>query len=63
MKKRAEPLEPLLTIDQAAEILNASARTVRRRIKARELPVIQDGRLVRIHPEDLRRYIAQKRAF
>lgn len=55
-------LEPLLTIEQAAEILNTSGKTVRRRIAAGELPVIRDGRVIRVHPNDLARYIAARRS-
>lgn len=54
-------LEPLLTIDEAAEILHSSPKTVRRRIKSSELPVIRDGPLIRIRPDDLRSYIAKRR--
>ena len=56
-----QPLEPLLTIKEFAAILNASPKTVRRKIEARELAVIRDGRIVRISPEDARRYILQHR--
>ncbi len=52
----------LLTVSEAAEILNTSVRTVYRRIKSGDLPVIRDGRSVRIHPEDLARYIAMRRS-
>lgn len=56
------PLPNLLTIDAAASILGCSMRTLRRRIKAGELPVIRDGRLVRVHPQDLSRYVAARRS-
>lgn len=55
-------LARLLTIDQAAEILNTSPKTVQRRLEAGELPVIRDGRIVRIHPADLARYISARRS-
>ena len=55
-------LERLLTIKESAEVLNQSEKTVRRRVDAGELPVIRDGRLVRIHPNDLQRYIAAHRS-
>lgn len=51
----------LLTIRQATEILQVSLKTVRRRIKAGELPVIRDGNIVRIDPDDLSAYIAARR--
>lgn len=54
-------LPQLLTIEQSAEILNTSVKTVRRRIEASELPVIRDGRILRVHPSDLARYISARR--
>lgn len=53
--------EPLLTIEQTADALNMSPETVRRRIKSGQLPVIRDGRIVRVRPADLRAYIALRR--
>lgn len=55
-KQTALPVK-LLTETEVSEILGCSVRTVRRRIKAGELTVIRDGRLVRIHPDDLNFYI------
>ena len=55
-------LPQLLTIEQSAEILNTSVKTVRRRIEASELPVIRDGRILRVHPADLQRYISARRS-
>ena len=49
--------EPLLTMQDVAEILNCSLKTVKRRVDAGDLPAIRDGRMVRVHPEDLNRYI------
>lgn len=56
-----DTFERLLTIKEAAQRLNMSLKTVNRRIKAGDLPVIRDGRIVRIRPDDLRRYISQRR--
>jgi excisionase family DNA binding protein len=58
---RSVPLEPLLTIKQAAKLLNMSEKTVRRRIETKDLPVIRDGGSIRIRPDDLRAYIAMRR--
>ena len=55
-----EPVR-LLTLAAVAEALGCSIKTVRRRIATRELPVIRDGRLLRIDAEDLRRYLAVRR--
>jgi len=57
-----EPIEQLLLIKAAAELLNMSTKTLRRRIKSGELPVVRDGRVVRIRPKDLRAYIALRRS-
>ena len=54
-------LEPLLTIEETSKILKVSPKTVRRRIDNGELSFIRDGRVLRIRPEDLRRYISQRR--
>ncbi len=55
-------LARLLTLQQAAEILNISLKTLRRRIDANKLPVIHDERIVRVHPRDLQRYISARRS-
>jgi excisionase family DNA binding protein len=46
------PLAParLLTVREFAAIRGCSEKTVRRRIAEGKLPVVRDGRLVRIHP-------------
>jgi excisionase family DNA binding protein len=48
----------LHTIDDTAEILNVSTRTVRRLIDSRALPVHRFGRLVRISDEAIRELLA-----
>jgi len=60
MNKVPPPLEPLLTLKEVAVALDASIKTVRRRIDAGELPVVRDGRLIRVRPPDLRTYIAAR---
>lgn len=54
-------LKPLLTVKRTAEILNTCEKTVRRRITEGDLPAIRDRRTVRIHPDDLERYIRARR--
>jgi excisionase family DNA binding protein len=54
------PLQPLLSIQQVAELLGCSTRSVRRRIDQGELPAFVDGRLVRVRASDLDRYIEQR---
>ncbi len=60
MTKRDEVSEPLMTVKDVAAGMKASEKTVRRRIAAGELPVIRDGRLIRIRPKDYRRYLESK---
>jgi excisionase family DNA binding protein len=50
----------LLTLEEAAERLGCSVKTVRRRVAAGELPTFRSGRLIRVRDEDLRRYVAQR---
>jgi len=61
MTKQNELPKPLLTKKRVAEILDTSEKTVDRRIRSGELPAIRDGRIIRIRPEDLDRYISQHR--
>jgi excisionase family DNA binding protein len=52
----------LLTKKQVAGILDTSEKTIDRRSRNGELPVIRDGRIIRVHPDDLERYIAARRS-
>jgi excisionase family DNA binding protein len=61
-KIRTDPLLRLLNIGEVADVLSVSIKTVRRRIEAGELPVIRDGRVIRVHPNDLGRYVASRRS-
>jgi excisionase family DNA binding protein len=60
--KPGSPLPRLLSLEETREILGCSPKTLQRRIKAGELPVVRDGRLVRVHPQDLDRYVAARRS-
>jgi excisionase family DNA binding protein len=51
----------LLSVKETCAVLGCSIKTLRRRIAAGEIAVIRDGRLIHIHPDDLRRYIQQRR--
>ena len=51
----------LLTIDDVARRIVSSDRHVRRLIKRGELPAHRIGKLVRISPDDLERYLAASR--
>ena len=62
MTKPTDPPKTLLTKNQVAEMLGISAKTIDRRIRSGELPVIRDGRIIRVHPDDLERYISARRS-
>ena len=64
MTKMTEPaaLPQLLTLQESAQILKTSMKTLRRRIDDGQLPVIRDGHIVRVHPADLERYISARRS-
>ena len=59
--KRANVLEPLLTIPEVARICRVSDKTIRRRIKCNELPAIRLGGQWRIERGDLEAYIGARR--
>lgn len=56
----SEPIIPnrLLSIRDASDLLDVHVKTIRRRIKAGELQVIRTGRIIRIHPNELKKLIA-----
>jgi len=62
MTKPTDPPKKLLTKKQVAGILDTSEKTIDRRIRSGELPVIRDGRIIRVHPDDLERYITVRRS-
>ena len=51
----------LMTLDEAAERLLVSRRTVERAIAAGRLSRIKIGKAVRIHPDDLDAYVSDCR--
>lgn len=53
---------PLLTINETADVLNVSPRTVRREIDSGALPIVRIGRSIRIDPADLDALIAKGRS-
>ncbi len=60
--KAFESRPALLSLHDTCAILSISMKTLRRRIDAGKLPVIRDGRIIRVHPIDLDRYIAARRS-
>ena len=59
---RGRPVTKLFTIEEVAETLNVSSRTVRRLIESGALPVHRLGRLVRIADGDLATFLAASRS-
>jgi excisionase family DNA binding protein len=59
---RGRPVIKLFTIEEVAETLNVSSRTVRRLIESGALPVHRLGRLVRIADGDLVTFLAASRS-
>ena len=59
---RGRPITRLFTIEEVAETLNVSSRTVRRLIESGALPVHRLGRLVRIADGDLVTFLAASRS-
>jgi excisionase family DNA binding protein len=56
------PVTQLRTIDETAELLNISPRTVRRYVDSGELPVHRFGRSVRISNDDIAAFLAASRS-
>ena len=57
-----EPLKKLLSTREAADILGVHVQTVRQYIRRGELPAVKiSPRLYKIHPEDLERFIEDKK--
>ena len=52
--------EALLTLTQVADELACSVATVKRRVSSGVLPVVRDGRLVRVRVVDLERYLLER---
>jgi excisionase family DNA binding protein len=57
----ARPLEPLLTIKQAAALLQVSEKTIRRRIEEGGLVAHRIGARLRIAPRDVADYLRDRR--
>lgn len=54
-------IEPLLSTDEARQVLGVSRPTFSRMLKRGDLPVVKVGRRTLIDPDDLRRYIAARK--
>lgn len=56
------PLEPLLTLDEAALILNVSRSWVENAIRAGRLRKTKLGKIIRVEPADLRAFIDEHKS-
>jgi excisionase family DNA binding protein len=61
MKNRTTTSETLLTVKDVAARLALSTKSIYRLIEAEELKVVRLGGTVRIHPDDLRAFINERR--
>jgi len=48
----------LLTVQEVARVLHVNVKTIRRGISGGLLPVVRLGRVLRIHPNEVKRIIA-----
>lgn len=55
-------VEDLIPIEEVPKILNMSMRTLRRRIKNGDLPVVRDGKILSVTPDDIRAYVTKRRS-
>lgn len=51
---------PLLTYDDAAEVLHVSLSTLKRLVRAGDLPVVRLRGCARLRPEDVARFIDER---
>ena len=59
--ERRQPVSRLLRIDEVAEALGVSIKTVSRLIVRRDLVACRLGHAVRVHPDDLADYVNRQR--
>jgi excisionase family DNA binding protein len=56
-----EPIEPLMTVNESAQVLSVSRNTAWRFIRSGELIVVEVGGRTLVHPNDLREFVASRR--
>jgi excisionase family DNA binding protein len=59
--KTTDAPEALLTLREVARRLACSEKSVRRLVDAGDLPVVRIGRMVRVDPLDLARFVRVRR--
>ena len=60
MKKYLENYPPVLSVDEVADILGVTGKTIRHLIKAGDLGSIKVGRLIRIPKDRLVEYLGRQ---
>jgi excisionase family DNA binding protein len=60
-RSSGQSLEPMLTIEQVAQRIGCSTKTVRRRIAAGDVVAVKMVKLVRISERDLASYLNRNR--
>ena len=60
MEKYLENYPPVLSVDEVADILGVTGKTIRHLIKAGDLGSIKVGRLIRIHKDRLVEYLGRQ---
>lgn len=60
-RKQNRPVFQLFTVPEAADALHLHPSTLRRLIRAGDLPVVRIGAAIRIDPDELRRFIDARR--
>ncbi|WP_417516155.1 helix-turn-helix domain-containing protein [Minwuia sp.] len=63
MPRNVQPLVPLLTVANVAELENVSEKTIRRRVISGDIPVIRSGRNIRIDRADYEAWRRSRRVF
>ena len=61
MEAMLHPAEPYLSFDQAVDYLKTTARSLKDRVRAREIPYIKDGKFIKCRRKDLDAYMESHR--
>jgi excisionase family DNA binding protein len=61
MEAMLHPAEPYLSFDQAVDYLKTTARSLKDRVRAREIPYIKDGKFIKFRRKDLDAYMESHR--
>jgi excisionase family DNA binding protein len=59
-KKSSAGQRAVLTLSEVAAELHCSLATVKRRVRSGALPVVRDGRIVRVRAVDLERFLLER---